>query len=303
MDYGTVIAAYFDPAAAELPTPAPVSAGAPARQLRDAFEPLSMHAVWSPLVHERLGARGLDFFGTYVGGRGCVLGDPNGAVVASAFAAFEPSMIAGVWDQARSHVGVVDLREATFSSTAESLRSVLGDDPAVASVADQLSDIVAGLDPTGRPLFSGVQALEAAEDPHERLWRSCLALREHRGDAHVAVYISDGFDPVQMNILTELWLDYPFGEYSSSRAWPEDRTEAALASLEARGLTDSDRRITDAGRRRRSELEDRTDAMEDGVVAGVGADFEAICAQLEAWSAQCIEARTFPPDPRKRAAG
>lgn len=303
MDYATVIAAFFDPAAAELPTPEPVHLASPARRLRDAFEPLSMHAVWSPLVHERMAAHGLDFFGTYVGGRASVMGDPKGAVVAAAFAAFEPGMIGGVWEQARSQLDSQVLRDLTIAATGDSLRSVLGNDDRMATVADRLSSVVSSLDPTGRPLFSGVQALEVPQDSHTRLWQACLALREHRGDSHVAAYISAGLDPVRMNILTELWLGYALSEYSASRAWPEDRTAAALGALEAEGLISADHAITDAGRSIRSAIEARTDAMEADVVAALGESLVSTTDALAAWSEQCVAAKTFPPDPRKRAAG
>lgn len=305
MDYATVIGAFFDPASADHPVPAPVRDAAPARRLRDAFEPLAMHAVWSPLVHERFAARGLDFFGTYVLGRACVLGRPNGRVVASAFAAFEPGMIAGIWDAATASVGPDEGHDLTFDSTAESLASVLdgADTAAIDSVGARLAGVVDGLDATGRPLFTGVQSLPWPADPYGRLWQTCLALREHRGDSHVAAYIGEGFDPVRMNILTELWLDYPAGEYSGTRAWPEEATAAAMTALRADGLIDDADQLTDRGREVRDSIEARTDAMEQAVVDALGADLDPIADQLAVWSELCIDARAFPPDPRKRAAG
>jgi len=304
MKYNEVKTAFFDPATAENAVPTAVTQGGQSRQLRDAFEPVSMHAVWSPLVHERMEARGLDFFGTYVLGRACVMGEPSGAVVASAFAAFEPSMISGIYDQARQVLPLQDARTITFDSTSESLRSVLGNDQAesVASVGNRLADVVDQLDATGRPLFAGVAALARPDDPYGTLFQSSLALREHRGDAHVASYIQAGFSPVEMNILTELWLGYPLGEYSGSRAWPEETTQAALANLNERGLLDGDM-LTAAGQVARDAIEASTDAMEQPVVDALGTDLGAIVDQLAAWSATCVQAATFPPDPRKRAAG
>lgn len=305
MDYATVTAAFFDPAAADHPVPTPVRSGSPSRRLRDAFEPLAMHAVWSPLVHERLEARGLDFFGTYVIGRACVLGRPNGRVVASAFAAFEPGLIAGIWDAAVATVDPEEGHRITWQTAAESLATVLdGADPdAIDSIGTRLADVVDGLDPTGRSLFSGVQSLRRPDDPHARLWQACLALREHRGDAHVAAYLGERFDPVRMNILTELWLDYPAGEYSGTRAWPEEATATAMTSLRADGLIDESGAITARGLETRDAIEARTDAMEQPVVDALGADLDAIAEQLDAWSRRCVDAHTFPPDPRKRAAG
>ena len=304
MHYDEVKTAFFDPATASAAQPTIVGDAGPARRLRDAFEPVAMHAVWSPLVHQRMAERGLDFFGAYVWGRACVLGEPCGAVVASAFAAFEPGMIAGIYDAARATMGRDDAHRITFSATAESLRSVLGADDAAAvdSVGGRLADVVDGLDRTGRPLFAGVASLDWPDDPYGRLFQACLALREHRGDAHVAAYLGAGFDPVEMNVLTELWLGYPLGEYSGSRAWPDETTAAALAGMRGRGLLDGEH-ITAAGRAARDAIEDTTDAMENAVIEALADDLDSIVDQLMIWSQRCVDAATFPPDPRKRAAG
>ena len=183
MNYDDVKAAFFDPATEDNPVPSIVQEGSPARRLRDAFEPLAMHVVWSPLVHQRMAQRGLDFFGTYVWGRACVLGEPIGAVVASAFAAFEPGMLAGIYEAARATMSRDDARSITFGATAESLASVLGSDDsaAVASVGRRLAGVVDDLDRTGRPLFAGVASMDWPDDPYGRIFQACLALREHRG--------------------------------------------------------------------------------------------------------------------------
>ena len=95
MDYADAVAAFFVPRDEETPPPAAVTEGSPARRLRDACEPVAMHAVWNRTTNERLAQLGLDFLTSYVGGRGASLGDPAGAVVAAAFAWFEPGLEAG----------------------------------------------------------------------------------------------------------------------------------------------------------------------------------------------------------------
>ncbi len=305
MQYSDVSAAVFAPETADNIVPAVVTSASPARRLRDSYEPLSMHAVWSPLVHERMSAKGLDFFGTYVSGRAAVLGAPNGAVVASAFAAFEPGMIGGIWEQAQNVITTAEALETTFGATAESLQSVLADvDRAeIAEVGDQLTNVVDQLEPTGRPLFAGVKALPWLDDPYGRLWQACLALREHRGDGHVAAYIGEGLTPVQMNVLTELWLGYPLGEYSGTRAWSEEATMSAIAELQAAGHLDGESALTAGGAALRESIEARTDQMQSQVVEALGADLDVVVDRLDAWGQICIDAKTFPPDPRKRAAG
>jgi hypothetical protein len=107
---------------------------------------------------------------------------------------------------------------------------------------------------------------------------------------------------VRMNILTELWLGYGLGEYSATRAWNPERTAAAMGALESAGLVD-DGRLTDLGTAVRADVEARTDATQTGIVDALGADLDDVVTQLDRWSAMCIAAGTFPPDPRKRAAG
>ena len=83
MDYDDVVAASFAARPAGTPLPAAVTAGSAARRLRDACEPIAMHAVWSRHTNARLAECGLDFMGAYVAGRAASLGEPSAAVVAA----------------------------------------------------------------------------------------------------------------------------------------------------------------------------------------------------------------------------
>ena len=96
MDYADAVAAFFVPRQEGTELPVAVTGGSPARRLRDACEPVAMHAVWSRTTNERLAQLGLDFLTGYVGGRGACLGDPAGAVVAAAFAWFDPGLVASL---------------------------------------------------------------------------------------------------------------------------------------------------------------------------------------------------------------
>ena len=89
MSYDDVINAYFTPSPAGTVAP-PTVAASPARQLRDAMEPLAMHAVWCRATNEALGALGLDFFGSYLWGRAATLGEPSPGVASPRAAARPP---------------------------------------------------------------------------------------------------------------------------------------------------------------------------------------------------------------------
>jgi hypothetical protein len=257
--------------------------------------------VWSRQTNERLAQLGLDFLTSYVGGRGASLGEPAGAVVAAAFAWFEPSLVITLWEAARSAVAHDRLVQARDESTVASLREVLaGEDPG--EVASLLADAAEAADGMGRPLFSGRRADGRPADAVHRLWWACDLVREHRGDSHVAASAAAGLNAVEMNILTELWIGMPLLSYTATRGWPADAMQRAVARLESRGWVDDDG-LTDEGRAARLSIEQRTDDQEQPIAAALGDRFEEICGRLNHWGQLCIEAGAFPPDILKRAAG
>jgi hypothetical protein len=301
MDYDDAVAGFSGPRPAGTLLPEVVRGGAPARRLRDACEPLAMHAVWSRRTNERLAALGLDFLTGYVGGRAASLGEPSPPVVAAAFAWFEPGLLAGLYEAARAAVPRDQLLQARDGATAASLAEVLaGDDPA--EVAGLLADAAQDADGTGRPLFSGLRGRGRPGDPFQRLWWACDLVREHRGDSHVAVANAAGIGPVEMNVLTECWLGMPLLSYTATRGWPQAAMRAAVQGLEARGWL-RDGALTDAGRAARAGIEDRTDAAEQAIVDALGGRLEDVCSRLDGWSERCIAAGAFPADILKRAAG
>jgi hypothetical protein len=301
VDYAEAVAAFFTPRDEGTPLPAAVVAGSPARRLRDACEPVAMHAVWSATTNERLAELGLDFLASYVGGRGAFLGEPAGAVVASAFAWFEPGLVTTLWEAARSAVAHDRLVAARDEATVTSLRGVLaGEDPS--EVADLLADAAEIAGGMGRPLFSGLRADGRPQDPVHRLWWACGLVREHRGDSHVAAANAAGLSPVEMNVLTELWIGMPLLSYTGTRGWPPDAMQHAVDRLESRGWV-QDGALTDEGRAARLSIEQRTDEQEQAIVDALGDRLEAVCGRLNEWGQRCIDAGTFPPDILKRAAG
>lgn len=301
MDYDTVVQVFFQPAPPDTPTPYPVANARPARRLRDACEPLAMHAVWSRMTNERLAAQGLNFLTGYVWGRAASLGEPPASLVVAAFAAFDAGLLTGLYEEARSHINRAALLAIRDEATIASLQQILGDEDVTFAVAT-LRRGLAAADATGRALFSGLLSLPWPEDPLGQLWRACDMVREHRGDSHIAAYITAGFDPVAMNILTELYVGMPLGSYTASRGWSPDTIAATATRLQAQGLV-SDGALTPEGLRIRDEIEEHTDAMEQPIIDAIGSDLDRLLEQLNRWSAACIAAGAFPPNDLKRAAG
>jgi hypothetical protein len=305
MDYAAALEVFFAPAPDGVQTPGPVAAATPARRLRDALEPVAMHAVWSASVNAALADHGYNFLSGYVCGRGAALGDVPSPVVAATFGVFEPGIIDALWTEGRALLPLPELIALRDRAAAASLRGVLepvASEAEVTRVVEVLQRAVAGLDGTGRVLFAALRAQPPLTDPYGWLWRAADLVREHRGDSHIAACVAAGLDPVRMGILSEVWLGYPIGEYSGTRAWPPEVHAAAVSRLEADGLL-ADGAITDDGRAFRDGIEAATDAAQTELVSAVGGELDTLVEQLDAWSQRCVEAGAFPPDVRKRAAG
>ncbi len=300
MRYDEVIAGAFEPSPPGV-RPAPTVDASPARRFRDAIEPIAMHSVWSRTTNEALAELGLDFMTSYVWGRASALGEPETGVVVSTFAVFAPELIGAIYEQGRAACDRDRLITVRTEATTTSLTEALGD-AEVDAVADALQAAVSAADATARPLFAGFQTQPWPDDAVGRLWHACELAREHRGDSHNAVCIAEGLGPVEMNVLTELWLGMPLGSYSGTRGWSPDRIAESAEGLRAQGWLDGDR-LSSEGRARRDSIEARTDAMEQGIIDALGDDLESVIARLDEWSRRCVDAAAFPPNAFKRAAG
>lgn len=300
MEYNDVIAAFFDP------SPAGAEAGpsrnaSPARRFRDAIEPIAMHSVWSRTTNEAQASLGLDFMTGYVMGRAALLGEPAPGVVTAAFAVFEPNMVQGAYELARSQCRRDELWATRTTSTIASLTAVLaGAD--VTHAADALQVAVSSAPMAGRPLFAGLVGQPWPSGPVGRLWRACELAREHRGDSHVAVCVANGLDPIEMNILTELWVGMPLGSYTATRGWSPEDIAATTAGMQEKGWLQGEM-LSQEGLALRSVIEETTDVLEQPIIDAVGASFDNTVSDLEEWSELCIAAKAFPPDVFKRAAG
>jgi len=302
VDYQEVLATFFTPSPPGTPEPPVVRHGSAARRLRDAIEPIAMHAVWCAATNHRLADEfGLDFLGGYVWGRASALGEAAPGVVVAAFAVFEPTFLTAVYTDARSKAGWSELVAARDEATTGSLRELLGavDPAAVTAVLGRGIDAADG---AGRPLFAGLAGRPLPDDPYGRLWRVCDILREHRGDSHTAAWLAAGLDAVEMNVLTEVWLGMPMFSYSATRVWPPDALSAAADRLRSRGFLDGDA-LTPAGAQARDGIEAATDAAQQRVIAAIGNDLDDVVERLSSWSATLVEQRAFPPSVHKRAAG
>jgi hypothetical protein len=302
VDYAEARAAFFQPREPDAPPPG-IGWSTPARDLRDALEPLATISFWSEPAYAEYEALGLDFLTGYVWSRSCVMGTPDAGVVAAAFAVFEPGAIAGLLGAARDACGLDAIRRAREAGAVAALRETLGEDP------DGLGDAVAVLrsgaeavDVAGRPFYAGARGLPWPAEPLGQLWHAATLLRECRFDGHVAALVAHGIGGLQANLLTELWVGWSGFAYTASRAWPEEEVRRAAADLEARGLIDGEA-LTDDGVALRRSVEQATDQAMAPALAAAGDGLGAVVERCNAWAAQVVEQGWFPPDDYKRASG
>ncbi len=305
MEYSDVAAAYLTPLDSDIAAPTvPDSA---ARRLRDVLEPIATIGWWSSAAGAQFGAAGLGFLGGYIWGRAAALGpDVANDVVASAFGVFDRAMLGAGLDEAKriaSHEQILASRAAgAGAGLAAALTGIPVPDLEASTL--RLRSALDDVDVTARPLFAALRALPVPDDPHGALWRAAEMYREHRGDGHLAACVSAGLDAVEMNVLTELWLDYPVGEYSSTRGYTPERIDAAVRSLADRGWVDvGTGTLTSDGRAAREDIEHSTDDSQRNVVAALGDQIDGLIDDLAPIAEAVLAAHAAPADPRKRAAG
>ncbi len=206
------------------------------------------------------GMRG--FWMGYFGARSAPMGAVSAPVVTATFFNFHPRMvnraIPDAWSCASPHA-VLDARRV---STASTIYRLLPDAERLAEKVVNLLEFVVGAAPeAGRPLFAANRALDAGSDPVERLWQAATAMREHRGDGHVAALTSLDLDGCEAHVLAAAWKGIPGELIRAARGWSDDDWYSAVERLRARRWLDRDDDLTDRGRKLRIEIEDHTDAL------------------------------------------
>jgi hypothetical protein len=302
MDYAEVREAFFQLRDARAPEPGTSGWQSPTRRLRDAIEPIATICYWSEPAYDAYAALGLDFLQGYVWSRGCVLGEPDGSVVAAVFGVFEPGLIGQLYDAARATARLADIRAARETGAVTALRTVLGAPEQVAEVTGALRRAAEATDTAGRPLFAGLAGLPWPADELGQLWHVCAMLRELRGDSHLAACVAAGLTGLEANILTELQVGWPLHSYTATRGWPPEAMNLATLSLRERGLIGDDA-LTGAGTSLRADIEEATDRQLAPARDAIGPALPGLLPPLQEWSRQIVEHGWFPPDPYKRASG
>lgn len=216
------------------------------------------------------------------------LGEITPAAAAAITYSIDPrivEMILGLWRGVTDAASIRRVRDEAVEPGLESIAPGLGD-----RLAPLAPDLWRGVDAVhhgARPLFAANRAEARPPGPGVlSAWRAANCLRELRGDNHWALCAAADLDDVEVGLLHAAMVD--IDEYGSeewiarSRGADDDAIARGWARLAAKGFAE-DRRLSEAGRRFRRELERRTDELTAPAWRAVGeAATRAFCDAVEA---------------------
>ncbi len=277
-----------------------------ARALGGALEPFVGQVYFSPECHAnyvqlgfqpspgQMNGVAMPEMVSYFTSRGSLMGQVPGELVAAAFAVFNPVIVIPAVTAGWAITDAATVCDARRRGAIAQLERIVGAKPGgIASARAALEKSVAVLRPEGRPLFAGTLSQSIPATDLGAVWHYGDMLREFRGDAHTAAWISAGLDATEIGLLTELFWGLPLKSYSRTRGWSEDDFAAAIERLESRGLV-KDGAFTSAGRDLRERVEVHTDDQMRAPIAAIGDDFDRLISQLSAWSAAVRTMKGYP---------
>ncbi|MFI1161566.1 hypothetical protein [Streptomyces sioyaensis] len=207
-----------------------------------------------------LGLKG--FWMGYFAARTAPMGALEPAAATAVLGVFAPGMVARALPAAWSVVSPAHVLDERGSRAARALRGI---DPELehraAELLPPLQTIVDEAPGTARPLFAANRALCDHADPVERLWQLVTAVREFRGDAHLAVLADEGLDGCEALVLAAATGRVPGDTMRQDRGWSEEEWAAAADRLRARDLVDARGEATEHGRMERERIEAATDRL------------------------------------------
>lgn len=273
------------------------------RRCHNMLNPLHSAAYFAPDLGRELAPYGIeDPSAVYLAGRAAAMGAVGPGAVTAAFYNFSHHLVSrflpSVWDLASPETVLA----ARLRAVDAMMRRLLGADavetPEVREAADLALRAADGCSRAGRPLYAAHADLPVPEAPHLVLWHAATLLREHRGDAHVAVLQHAGLDPLEALVshtatgrgMAPKWV-------LSTRGHNERDWTAAQDRLRDRGLLDAAGELTERGLGLRKELENETDRLDRHPYEHLGADGVARLTELATgFTTTALGNGAFPSD-------
>jgi hypothetical protein len=270
----------------------------PERALRDAIEPFHSICYFAEDVKARYLELGMHPWASYFGQRAAPMGAVGAEVVTSTFYGFSPSLVAKsvptvwsrlspeqAWEDRVSSVGAVLARSVAAATTDEDLERAI-------AIGEQM---VSAFVPGGRPLGTAHAAMPRPPGRLPHLWVVVSALREYRGDGHVAALVTHGVGPLESMATSTGYSNLSLRFHQRGRGWSEDDWSAGVERARVAGWLDDSGRLTDAGESMRQNVERSTDATMSEVIGAVSQPDAAFFTKLVgALSRTLVESGGFP---------
>ncbi|KDF02469.1 salK [Mycolicibacterium aromaticivorans JS19b1 = JCM 16368] len=246
-----------------------------ARRFFDRYEPVHGITYFAPGVRSAFDAMGfVGFWRGYFAGRSAPLGQVPVELVTATFYNFSTERVAkaipAIWDVAAPEE-MVRVRQDTAVAALQGY-GLSDDTPGVAEAAE-LAGLAAKTAPLdGRPLFAANRALPWPDTPLAALWHAATLLREHRGDGHIAVLVSEGITGRESNVFHVGAGAVPADFIKRSRDYSDDEWDSCVRSLQERGLLTAAGALTEDGRAVKEHIEVRTDSLSLPALAALDDD-------------------------------
>ncbi len=133
----------------------------------------------------------------YVAGRGGVLGDVDGAVVAAAFGFFNPEVLIPLWDRGVAVAGARAAARRYNEAAAAWGRDRLAGVEGIGRLAALGEQLLAAADTAALPLFAGWRAEPRVDDAAGHAGQVIHVLREWRGGNHLVATTAIGLRPLE----------------------------------------------------------------------------------------------------------
>ena len=244
-----------------------------ARRLWNAVEPIHATVYFDGGPSAALRAAGIPSgWMCYFAGRFAPLGALGPGPAAAMAYGFAPARVARALPDAWSLSPPDVVLDAWSSGAGAALRRHLVDfdGPDIDELDALLAEAVLACRSEGRPLAAGWLDVAKTGDRFVDLWLGTTVLREHRGDGHVLAAVAAGLrglDAIVTHVATgAVTRDL----MQRNRGWTDDEWEEAERRLQARGILDTDGRLTKAGGQLRRQVEETTDRLAAGPVERLG---------------------------------
>lgn len=252
-----------------------LAASTPARRLRDAIEPFHGFCYFVDDTKARYLELGLHPWAAYFGQRAAAMGAVGAEVVTATFYGFSPRLV----EQSIPSVWSSISPEEAWNDRVAKVRIVLqrlGDSAPPPQDLERGVEIgermLAAFATGGRPLGTAHAAMHRPADLLVRLWVIATAMREYRGDGHVAALVTNGVGPIESLATSAGFSNLSLRFHQRARGWGGDEWQAGVDRATEHGWVDASGALTADGVRLRHEVEELTDAAAADLVMAVSSD-------------------------------